>query len=247
MAIRKNQVVDRFNQGAATYDTAATIQRVIAERLASQLAGIQADTVLEIGCGTGLLSQHLSVLFPEASLLLTDIAEKMVEQCKQRFPHHPNITTAPMDGENLKVNQQFDLIVSSMALQWFVNLKQGMTNIFQQLTPRGRFIFALPGSRSLQEWHALCQAFHLPIATPLFPSLSTLKSISPDLKIEAITYQQDYPTAYLFLHSLKQLGSRATHADYKILNAGKLRQALRESEKQITITYEIFYGEYVHS
>ena len=247
MTIIKKQVIDRFNQGAFTYDAAADVQINIAAHLASSLKNITPKTILEIGSGTGLLSQHLSELFPTSSLLLIDIAEKMLEKCRQRISHHPQMTTLCMDGENLTLDSGFDLIVSSMAMQWFGDLKKSVTEIIKRLNPDGRFVFSLPGNNSFQEWHTICRTFDLPIATPFFPSKEMLSDIFPNVKLQVVEYQQHYPSAYLFLQALKQLGSRAPHANYNVLTAGKLRKALRHFEKEMTITYEIFYGEYVKS
>lgn len=83
--IIKKHVIAGFNRGAPTYAEAAHLQARVAERLAEKLLGISAETILEIGCGTGLLTEHLLKLFPRSDFLLTDISSSMLELLNKSF------------------------------------------------------------------------------------------------------------------------------------------------------------------
>lgn len=244
MTIIKKQVIDRFNQSAATYDSAADLQRSVAGDLASKLEGIRADSILEIGCGTGLLSQELVTLFPTADFLLTDIASQMIEHCQRRFSSQPRVKTLCVDGENLLLDSSFDLIVSSMTLQWFNQLENSFHRIKALLNPKGRFIFSLPGTHSLREWRDVCETFGVPVATPDFYSKEKLQEILPACDFRVVEYKQPHQTLFSFLQSLKKIGARAPRAGYDVLSPGKLRRLLKCFQKEVTMTYEIIYGVY---
>jgi len=114
----KQRVEAAFSQ-AAQYDSAASVQAETARRLALKLAALPVAParILEIGCGTGLLSRHLAAAFPAAQLTLTDISAAMLERCKARLGEGPAYRV--MDGEAAdSAMGNFDLIASSLAVQW---------------------------------------------------------------------------------------------------------------------------------
>jgi malonyl-CoA O-methyltransferase len=248
----KEKIKNCFNSKAYTYDRAADVQGWVAQQLAKQLEGVDAKTVLEIGCGTGLFSQFLVKQYPHASCLLTDIAPAMVEICEKRFATTSllqMVQTRCMDGEALILDppeQVFDLITSSMTLHWFRALEQSIQAIIAKLAPRGRFIFALLGKNSLQEWRAICQKQQVSIPTPDFPDLDYLTKIFPNITWHTENLQCSYLSAYDFLKTLKMIGAHAAHSDHAVFSAGKLRRLMRAFE-DVTITYEIIYGSYIQS
>lgn len=247
--VLKEKVINCFNSKAYTYAAAADIQPLVAELLASQLSDISARSVLEIGCGTGLFSQYLTQYFPTAKLLLTDIAPAMVEICQERFKQLSRVSVMCMDGELLTTSTQFDLIASSMTLHWFVDLQQSLQSIIEKLAPGGRFIFAVLGQNSLQEWRHICRVHNASVPTPIFPTGQELQTMIPDLKVQIDVLQQHYHSAQDFLNTLKALGANAAHADHEPLSPGVLRRIMRAfdhaSFEGMNITYEIIYGSYI--
>ena len=72
----------RFGARANDYERHADLQRSIADRLALLLPPLDAPRVLELGCGTGLLSRHLLAQYPDGNFVFTDLAKTMLEQCR---------------------------------------------------------------------------------------------------------------------------------------------------------------------
>lgn len=242
--IIKEHVINRFNVGALSYEKVAQMQAQVAWELTTRLPSIAAETILEIGCGTGLLSQYLPTLFPKATIWLTDISPVMVEECAQRFTQQSRVKTLCTDGEYFNLATQFDLITSSMVLHWFTDISRALLHIRRQLTPGGYFVFSILGENSLQEWRDLCAENAVPVGTPFFPSRQILQDALPGLELSVVTYRETYPSAHAFLNALKKLGATTPHAGYKALAAGKLRSILRCIEGKMTISYEVFYGSY---
>ncbi len=242
--ISKNHVIAGFNRGAETYTDVAHLQARVAGALAEKLVGISAEKILEIGCGTGLLTQHLFNQFPKANFLLTDISPSMLKQCHARFKAFPNAKLLCVDGEHLDALPNFDLITSSMTMHWFNDFALSLSRIQQKLTKRGRLVFTLLGANSFSEWRAMCEFFHYPIATPYFPSVSYLREQFPDANFQVDVIHETYPNTYTFLATLKSLGATATRNGYASLSVKEMRRLIRHFNTPITVTYEVIYGDY---
>ncbi|WP_154399134.1 methyltransferase domain-containing protein, partial [Bordetella pertussis] len=71
----------RFDRAAARYETHAEVQRHAAEQLAERIAALPLPAeprILEIGCGTGLLTRALARRLGRADWTITDIAPAML-------------------------------------------------------------------------------------------------------------------------------------------------------------------------
>ncbi len=248
MKVNKKHIIDRFGRHAKTYSSVATVQAYAASQLAVSLQTLSPASILEIGCGTGLLSQHLLRQFPNASCLLTDMAWPMLQECHSFLSSLSlaNVNLACMDGERLSVDSSFDLIVSSMTLHWFSDFYTSCQNIIKQLTSGGRFVFTLLGDSSFSEWHAICKSENVPIATPIFPSVESLLNHFPAMDIRVERHQKTYPSVHAFLHTLRQLGATSTRPGYAPLSVGSLRKLLRQFNQEITISYEVVQGCYIN-
>lgn len=247
MLSAKHKIIRNFDRSTSTYSSAADVQAYVAGQLATRFSYLNPHSVLEIGCGTGLLSQRLINLFSSATLLLTDAAPAMLRQCQENLLSDKRVHFACMDGEHLALANTYDLIVSSMTLHWFMDLQRSCIDITQQLNRGGHFYFSILGENSFKEWRAICQAFKIPCGIPIFPAEHLLQTMLPNLEIEVEMYEQVYPNAYAFLSTLKNLGATASRVGYIPLSSTKLRQVLRHFDDEISISYEIIYAWYKRS
>jgi len=243
----KKKVQYYFNQGASTYDETAEVQVHVANQLIQYIKNHSAETILEIGCGTGLYSQQLFTLFPNGSFLLTDIAEDMIKVCQNKFANRSNIDFLCMDAEKINVSQQFDLITSSMTFHWFTDIKKSLENLIDKLQKGGKLIFSLVGNQSLTEWQQSCEKFQIQAGTPSFPTFNDLSAWFPSLKIDRCTFHYTYSNVYSFLQSLKKLGARASRDFHQPQSVAKLRHLLSYYSKEYPVSYEILYGSFTKS
>ena len=81
--------------------------------------------MLEIGCGTGLLTQALRQQLNAAEWIATDLSAGMLESCRSRVEGQ-GVRLVCMDGERLALRGEFDLICSSLAMQWFVSIRHSL-------------------------------------------------------------------------------------------------------------------------
>ena len=143
-ANRKSRIVRAFDR-ADGYDAHARVQRVAAARLAAHIERLEIDPslpALEIGCGTGFLTQRLRA----PRLLATDIAPAMVERARARIPTRPELSFAVLDGEQpgTAPHGRYGLIASNLAFQWFADLPAAVSRLAALLAPGGRLVFTNP-------------------------------------------------------------------------------------------------------
>lgn len=237
MTIRKDQIAAAFAQAASHYDSAAGLQRLVARRLADLVLDDPplSPAVLEVGCGTGYLSSLLIDHIRNSRWTLTDIAPSMLDQARgligSRARYHV------MDGEHPDLPEEsFDLIVSSLAMQWFQDLEGGIEALTRLLAPGGMLVFATLGNETFREWRAVHRKLGLSCGVPSYPACLPCRTLAEErIKVP-------YADGQAFLRSLKAIGAHVPAPGHKPLPPGDLRRAMRALGKDCSITYHILYG-----
>ena len=88
---RNARVGARFGAAATRYDEHAPAQRITATRLADAIGRLPLPPrprILEIGCGTGLLTQALAARLGPADWTVTDISPAMLARAQQGPANH---------------------------------------------------------------------------------------------------------------------------------------------------------------
>jgi malonyl-CoA O-methyltransferase len=151
----QSTVGKRFDAAAATYDKHAAIQWSVARRLLWEIEkGPSPRRILEIGCGTGLLTEQLRERFPRAEVHALDLSPAMVAHARARWRGAARVRWHVGDVRRHQPAGHFDLIVSSCALHWVEPLAPVLRKIVRWLTPHGRFFAAIMLRGTLAELHA---------------------------------------------------------------------------------------------
>jgi malonyl-CoA O-methyltransferase len=153
--INKQLLKKRFNSHAKTYDAYADVQKSMANRLIDQLSTNffnQEVTILEIGCGTGYLTQLLCEKFPKATITAVDLSSGMIELAKQKVIED-RVSFICGDVEEISIERHYDLIISNATFQWFNSLHTTIEKLYIQLKPKGSLIFSTFGNHTFQELH----------------------------------------------------------------------------------------------
>lgn len=248
--LAQKTIQEAFDQAASEYDNHAVIQRRVAYHLAKLIGDSSPQSILEIGCGTGFLTESLLNKFPETLYYATDIAPSMIKVCSNKLHNIPNLQTFVMDGERLALPpyspQFFDLICSNLSFQWFEDLPKSLESLWERANTLG-FTTLVQGT--FEEWEVFChQAGSLSLVRPFLSEegLNNLcKSLNPDhFTIEIRNEVETFENPLDFLKSLKKIGAHTPQQGaLEHNNIGFLRQLMESHTKGtlFSITYKVAY------
>ncbi len=156
MKIDKNQIRQRFQKAASTYDKQAVIQLKVAERLLWLLENAQCrepNNILEIGSCTGLLTQEILKRYTSIdTILVNDIVAEFQDNVYEKIKGKTrSFTFIPGDIEYIKLPESLDLVISSSTFHWLHNLNSFLKKLRCHIRPGGYLAFAMYGPKNLQE------------------------------------------------------------------------------------------------
>lgn len=139
-----------FSNSAIHYEVLAGMQYEIGRELIAKIdEGDDLGRLIDIGMGTGKLTNRLALNFPAARVVGVDFADGMVTQAKRNYE-----TFQIVQGNALALpfgDGQFDAAVSNLAYQWVSDLSAAFGEAFRILRPGGQFHAAIFGGQTLRE------------------------------------------------------------------------------------------------
>jgi malonyl-ACP O-methyltransferase BioC len=135
-------IAARFSRASDSYADSAEIQRGVVDDLMGWLPDSGPVRILEIGCGTGLLTERLLERYPQAEIDAVDVAAGMIEHCRVRFEKFVQVHWHCADILDFESADKYDLIVSSSALHWVQDLPLLFTRLRGLLAENGKLFFS---------------------------------------------------------------------------------------------------------
>lgn len=127
------------------------------ESLIELLSPQPGERILDLGCGTGQLTQQLAIA--GAKVIGLDSAATMIEQAKQNYPQ---LEFTIADARSFQTDQPFDAVFSNAALHWIPEPDAVIDRVYQALKPGGRFVAEFGGRGNVQ---AIVQAISTALVT----------------------------------------------------------------------------------
>jgi trans-aconitate 2-methyltransferase len=121
---------------ARTYDKSSEPQQAWASEVLARLGGIAADaTVLDVGCGTGRVTEALLALVPRGRVLAVDASADMVALARARLGDRVEVWC--QDALALDLDEPVDAIVSTATLHWVGHHDRLWRRLARALRPGG--------------------------------------------------------------------------------------------------------------
>src|SRR5271166_6325360 len=121
---------------AGTYDRSSEPQQAWASEVLARLEGIAQDaTVLDVGCGTGRVTEALLELVPRGRVLAMDASADMVALARRRLDDRAEVWC--QDALDLDLDEPVDAILSTATLHWVTDHDRLWPRLAQALRPGG--------------------------------------------------------------------------------------------------------------
>lgn len=145
--IDKALVKKRFSRNLETYKDNSVVQNKMADRLVGMI-NFCPENVLELGCGTGLLTEKLVKTFQFKIYDTVDI----VSECETYINKiSDKINFYQSDIETYDFKGQYDLIISNAVFQWIEDMPKFINKLKNCLKPNGILLFSTFGTENLRE------------------------------------------------------------------------------------------------
>ena len=257
MQIDKKLIAESFSRAAKTYDAFAFLQKEVASRTFERLSymNVKPKKILDAGCGTGLCSRQLRDDFSRAKICAVDLAPGMIELAKTDQKTFKKIDYQVADIDSLPYEDNtFDIVFSSLTIQWVPNLGKTFSELNRVLKPGGLIIFSTLGPDTLYElkesWQSVDAKTHVNefidmhiVGDAVFNS--NFENVVMDRDVITLTYQ----TMKGLMKDLKSIGAHNINDDRPKGMMGKtqykkLENAYERFRKDgvLPATYEVIYG-----
>lgn len=255
--IEQQQVRRAFGRAARGYDQVARLQRAMAENLLSRLdyIRIQPQRILDVGAGTGWLSERLASKYPRARVMALDIAEPMLREVRKRGRWFRRIPALCARTEAIPLaDASLDMLISNAMLQWCAHPQAVFAEWLRVLRPGGLLLFTSFGPDTLRE---LADAWAQVDSLPHVHRFVDMPELGDALMgcgwenpvLDRDLYRFHYPEVQSLMRDIKALGAGNALAGRRAGLTGKghiqrlaaAYEAVREPAG-LPLSYEVFNG-----
>lgn len=126
-----------------TYDDAHSFVFEYGEDVVALLDPEEDERILDLGCGTGHLTDRIAE--SGAEVVGLDHSEEMIETACTTYPNHRFVHADARDFA-FKFEEPFDTVFSNAALHWIQEQDAVLQSVSDALCPGGRFVAELGGT-----------------------------------------------------------------------------------------------------
>jgi len=168
-----------WDKAAGYYEGYWQKQLYPAQQKLLQLAKIKSgDRIIDIACGTGLVSFPAAELAGEKGFVMaTDISDKMVETglAIAKEKNLSNISFQRMDAEELDVeDDSYSIALCALGLMYFPDPLKAIKEMYRLLKPGGHAVVAVWGQRKNCGWADVFEIVDRRVASEVCPMFYNL-------------------------------------------------------------------------
>jgi ubiquinone/menaquinone biosynthesis C-methylase UbiE len=137
-----------FDRWSVTYDRPGLqlfTYRPIHDAVLAQLDGLEQSTVVDLGCGTGQLTQRLMRRFPDAEIVGVDVSDGMLTEAAGRLRQVGGDAQPLVRADALHLPfaaSSVDLVVCTESFHWYPDQAAALAELARVLNPGGRLLIA---------------------------------------------------------------------------------------------------------
>lgn len=257
ITLNRKALTRAFSRAAAHYAEHAFLQREVESRLLDRLQALapKAERILDLGAGDGHGTVKLRKLYPKAEIIALDLSRTMcLEATKKASWWRPHRVVQGDFGALPFAAGSFDLVYSSLALQWAPALSEAITQLRLVLRAEGMLLFTTLGPDTLSELRAAWAAVDVAPHVHLFldqhdigDALLRAGLKDPVMDVERITLT--YSDARKLMREIKGIGAHNANEQRERGLTGKARfNAMLGAYERfrrdgvLPATYEVIYA-----
>ncbi|MDD5228958.1 MAG: malonyl-ACP O-methyltransferase BioC [Methylococcales bacterium] len=248
MALDKNKIKQSFGNASLTYDSVAELQRNVGrDLLQTFLPKNLTGNVVDLGCGTGFLTQEL--LLHCIDLIALDLALPMLQTTREKLGNMTNYICA--DAERLPFRtESINTVFSNLALQWCQPIDKALSELHRVLKPNSELIFSTFGCETLHElktaWQHVDDFAHVNTFYTASQLQSALEKVGfSNVEIKNLSYVSRYDSVLDLMRELKRIGAHNVNSQrHKNLTSKKSLQTMitnypRTESGEIVATFDV--------
>ncbi len=130
---------------ARQYDRAHSFVWERGRGVVDLLAPLAGERILDLGCGTGHLTELISA--SGAEVVGIDSSDDMVRAARQNYPH---VRFEVADARELPYDAEFDAVFSNAVLHWVRPPEAAVQSVWRSLRHGGRFVAEFGGANNIK-------------------------------------------------------------------------------------------------
>jgi ubiquinone/menaquinone biosynthesis C-methylase UbiE len=159
------RVEESFDRSAGEYDEILSHNRTGARRLVEAIPPGDYDEILDVGCGTGFVTEEMVRRFGTSRVTGVDPSEGMLERFRAKLTDlGAEVTLVQAGVHDMPVpDGAFDAVVSGMAFHWFPDKPGAIAAMARRLKPGGVMAVLASGTGTDAEFLDVLRAIDPPV------------------------------------------------------------------------------------
>ena len=249
---QQQHIKQHFSRAADSYLAAAALQKEVEARLLEQADYLQQAPrrILDLGSGPGRASGILKKKWPKAEVIAVDIALPMLQKVPEHTRFWRPVKRVCANAMQLPFHDNsFDLVFSSLCLQWAHPLPDALQEIRRVMRPEAMLLFSTFGPDTLLE---LREAYIAIGETPAISPFAAMQQIGDGLQgsgfhnnvLDRENFSMSYTDLRALMKELHDIGATDARANRKRGLMGKqrwhaLNAAYPKCDDRVQSTWEV--------